>query len=209
MSQLRMLSPNSEIKYLEGNHEKRLSKTISENAIFAYGLKAADNLKGYAALSVPNLLGLDKLNVEYFGSYPEGEIWINDNLRVSHGLVVRTGSGESVKEVLKNARCSEIFGHIHRLELASKTIHGKNKSVTYTAFSPGCFCKLDGSVPSFKGKENWQNGFGVVEYEDGNGLFQIHQYSINNGITLFDGEVMEGDEENYLNRLKKDTGWKF
>lgn len=210
IAQIRNLNPNARIIYLEGNHEFRLKRSLMTNLIHSYNLKSYDKLDSYPALSIENLLSLDKLNVEYLGDYPKGEFWLNDNLKGIHGNIAKSGSGDTVKEVLKQTRCSLFQGHIHRIESASKTVHVKDRSITYRVDSFGCFCRIDGVVPSHGGKENWQQGFGTYEYEiDGDGLFQPQSYSINDGAVLFRGELVEAREEYYLNKLKMDTGWEF
>ncbi len=158
-------------------------------------------------MSISNLLGLDRLNVEVHPDYPNGEIWLNDNLRISHGTVVREGSGDTVKKILDSCRCSEIVGHIHRCEYASKTAWRHDGPVTYAAASPGTLCRLDGPVPKYNARVNWQNGCAVVDYEEGNGGFDIHIQQIYKGETVFRGQRIVG--VNRLEQLKEETGYNF
>ena len=209
VSQFRNILPNSKMVYVEGNHEFRLKRSVIENLIHSYDLKPFDDLSAPPALSVRNLLSLDKTGVEYIEDYPKGEFWINDNLRVIHGNIAKSGSGETVREILKQSRTSIIQGHIHRIETASKTVHIRNKIVSYVASSFGCLCKIDGTVPSFGGDENWQQGLGVVHYEEGNGRFQIQSYFINEGEMIFGENIICSEEKEYINALRKDTGWNF
>jgi len=181
-----LLQTGAHIIYFEGNHEVRLKRMLKKNLIAAYNIKAANEPESPQLISIPAWLGLDKLGVEYLGDYPMAQYWINDNLRASHGNLVRAKSGDSVRALVQDARNSEICGHIHRFEMASKTVHPISGPVTYVAFSPGTVARLEtGVVPSSGPRMNWQQGAGEVLYESGNGLFQITPLSINNGNMLY------------------------
>jgi len=195
LSRLRVVCPNAEMVYLEGNHEQRMTRVILNNLLAAYKIKPANQPKNPPALSIENLMGLQELGIRYLGDYPKNNYWLNDNLEVLHGEIVRTGSGDTVKTVLKDARNSMIFGHGHRREMANKTVHPKDRIIFYTVAMVGCMCHVDGRVPSQKGTENWQNGLMKVDYEDSNGLFEIRDIPINNGIALYDGHRLVGDDD--------------
>ena len=63
---------------LGGNHDDRLGLAVAKNAKAALRLRRADEPEGWPVLSVPNLLALDTLGVEYVGGYPAGRIKIAD-----------------------------------------------------------------------------------------------------------------------------------
>ena len=188
--------------YIEGNHELRMSKAIARNIIAAYNLKPANEPRK-VQMTVPTLLALDDLDVEYCGPYPAGEYWLNDNLRVSHGTIARKGNADTVKAILSQARNSEIVGHIHRHEMAQKTVHPRKGIRTYVAYSPGTVARIEPNiVPAFSARNDWQQGFAIVNYQDGNGLFQISPHSIHNGGTLYnDGEIKA--RKQIISKLKK------
>ena len=188
--------------YIEGNHELRMSKAISRNIIAAYNLKPANEPKKIQ-MTVPTLLALDDLGVEYRGPYPSGEFWINDNLRVSHGTIARKGNADTVKAILAQARNSEIVGHIHRHEMAQKTVHPRKGIRTYVAYSPGTVARIEPNiVPAFSARNDWQQGFAIVNYQDGNGLFQISPHSIHEGVTLYKGGELRARTP-LISKLKK------
>tara|TARA_R110000824_G_scaffold401260_1_gene611487 strand:+ start:229 stop:1677 length:1449 start_codon:yes stop_codon:yes gene_type:complete len=188
--------------YIEGNHELRMSKAISKNIIAAYNLKPANEPRK-VQMTIPTLLALDDLGVEYLGPYPSGEFWINDNLRVSHGTIAKKGNADTVKAILSQARNSEIVGHIHRHEMAQKTVHPRKGLRTYVAYSPGTVARIEPNiVPAFSARNDWQQGFAVVSYQDGDGLFQIAPYSIHEGVTLYAGEEIKARKP-ILKKLKK------
>jgi len=192
--------------YLEGNHEARLHKAVARNIIAAYDIRPANAPLAPAAMSIENLLGLKSLGIEYLGPYPTSEYWINDNLRAVHGEMARQESGATVAATVKNLRCSEIFGHIHRIEQASKLTWNREGPKQYTAVSPGTLARLDpGIVPSGKGRQNWQNGFAMVDYEEGDGFFDIHIIPVIHGKSMFGGKLWQGVD--HTNAIAKDTGW--
>ena len=188
--------------YIEGNHELRMSKAIARNIIAAYNLKPANEPKKIQ-MTISTLLALDDLDVEYCGPYPAGEYWLNDNLRVSHGTIARKGNADTVKAILAQARNSEIVGHIHRHEMAQKTVHPRKGIRTYVAYSPGTIARIEPNiVPAFSARNDWQQGFAIVNYQDKNGLFQIVPHSIHNGVTLYNGEVLKARKP-IISKLKK------
>ena len=187
--------------YIEGNHEKRMSVAVVRNIIAAYNLKPA-NEPEKKSLTVPTLLALDELGVEYCGPYPDGEYWINDNLRVSHGQIARKGGGKSTLAILNDARNSEIIGHIHRHEMVQKTVHPRHGIKTYVAYSPGTLARIDGVVPAYQSRNDWQQGFAVVHYQKGNGYFQIVPYNVHDGECMADGTVMKA-RKTIISRLEK------
>ena len=190
LGKLKLAAPNAEIFYLEGNHEKRMNLLIQKNFPMAYNLKQVGN--DIPVLSIPFLLGLDKLNIKYIGEYPDGELWLNDNLSIVHGAIAKATSGATAKAMVDESRCSVIFGHIHRRELVCKTQNSNRGKICYTAFTPGCICRIDGTVPGSKSKSNWQQGLAIVHYEEGNGYFDIQQIAINNGLCIYNNQVWQG-----------------
>lgn len=203
LSQIRQRLPKTPIYLLEGNHEGRLTKAINKQVPYAFGL--ARPYDGLPVLSVPNLLGLEDLGIEYIGDYPKGELWINDTLRAIHGNKVRSKSGATASAVLEDAQTHTIFGHVHRSEMASKTLHDYSGARIVTAFSVGCLCKIDGTVPGAGSKMNWQQGVGLINYDEQ--FVAITPIPIEQGVAMYDGRHFKGKD--YLNKLKSDTGWLF
>jgi hypothetical protein len=202
----RIAMTGAKVVYLEGNHEKRIHSAIVDNTIAAYGIKPANEPDAPPSISVRGFLGLDNLNVEYLGPWEQAEYWINENLRVSHGSIVRPRSGMTAQAVVQDTSCSEIFGHVHRAEYAAKTVWRHSGPKQYVAVTPGTLARLEpGVVPAAKGKNNWQQGFCWIDYEDGNGFFDIHPVSIMRGRMIFQGEVWEAQDP--VKQIAKDTNW--
>lgn len=211
LGKFRSVNFNTKIDYLAGNHEFRLEKYLNEKAIHAYGLKPATRTNGSSAISVEGLLGLNDLDIEYH-PYPSGKVALNSNLVCIHGEVAKGQSGATVSEVVKSARVSTIQGHIHRHEIATKTTYDAfDNALEVTAASFGCLCSIDpGKVPGMKHLQNWQQGVGVVWYED-NGLeqFRVEFIPIIKGRAIYNQEVFESYEsENIGINIQKETRFK-
>lgn len=191
LSTERETCPNSEIVWLEGNHECRATNWMVDNAPHLLGLHRPGEEPEDPVLSVPYLCRLDELGVEYIAPYPEGEVWLNDHIRCIHGTTAKAQLGSTAAHYLTQGNFSTVYGHIHRAELLYQTRHTRLGPRTYMAGSPGSLCHLDGSVPSTKsginssgkqGKsitENWQNGIWLLFYQvDGPQLFSVEPVQI-------------------------------
>ncbi len=164
LTQFRMAQPNAEIKMLEGNHDIRLPNLIAKNMRQAYKLRAVDELHLPPALSVERLLALHTLNIEYVNHYPDNGYWLNDNVFIIHGDLVRNNPGDTAKALVNKQAFTTIFGHIHRRESVTRRMKAHDGDMIYTAFCPGCVCRIDGAVPGSKSDQQWQNGIAVIEY---------------------------------------------
>ena len=193
-------APDAHIVLLEGNHDRRLQKSITANTAAALHLKRAEVPEDWPVMSVPFLLRLNEphLNIEYVGGYPAGIYWVNQNLACIHGHITRS-RGSTVAAVVDDERTSVIHGHIHRIELQHKTRRTFEGAKRSLAASPGCLCRIDGAVPSTKGStdphgrpvnavEDWQQGMAVVTYEEGDGNFDVELIPISRGESIFRGD---------------------
>lgn len=185
----------------------RMDRSINTHLIQAYNLKAADALDSYPAMSVPGLLGLKGLEIQYIADYPNGEVWINDQVRVIHGDVASGNSGATVARQIDDIQETTIQGHIHRVEHASKTLHTSKGPRAVSMWSVGCLCRIDGIVPGVKARQNWQQAIGIVDYTDTE--HHVTAVPINNGKALYHGDVFSA--RNRVADLKRDTNneWKF
>jgi predicted phosphodiesterase len=190
-------------KLISGNHDVRLQNYIIDNAIHAFGISRAKKdalTKEWPVLSLQNLLRLDELGVEYVGSYPAGATYLNDNLAAIHGAKIGNRTRTAAQIVVEDERVSILHGHTHKRALASKTRNSRGAPKFSVAFFPGCLCRIDGAVPSVKGAidafgapvkswEDWQQGVGVIRYQDGNGKFAIED------VPIFEGWAMHRGQE--------------
>ena len=190
------------IIYLAGNHEERMSRRIVDDIPEAVGLAAAGEKIG--AMHMVKLLRLEELDIEWVGPYG-ADYWLWGSIRVTHGQTVRQGGGATSAAVLKGASWSEVFGHIHRLEYAEKTLHGPEGRRVISAMSPGCLCRLDpGIVPGFKQRQDWQTGVGVAWLDE---MEEAHMAAIpiRDGRLIWSDGILQGEDRTA--EIAKDTGW--
>jgi len=189
--------PRAKIVLIEGNHDKRMEKFIMTNAASTLGLKKANMPDTMPVMSLPYLLRLDEIGVEYIDAYPAGAYWLNDKLRAVHGSKVRSGGSTAAAYTNDSPHISTIFGHVHRQELQSKTVFDRLGPIKSIAVSPGCLCRVDGAVPSVNGAtkidgspavyyENWQQGMAVIMYKP-TGEFFTELVQIDRGKAVFRG----------------------
>lgn len=200
-AELRAVAPEAEIVWLAGNHEERLPNYLMDNAVAAFGLRQGNKPQSWPVLSVPFLCRMDETNIDYRAGYPASNVWINQRLRVIHGDKVASG-GSTAHKYLGTEKTSVLYGHIHRREWAERTRDDWDGSRTIMAATPGCLCRTDGAIPSTKGgtdldgrplyrSEDWQQGIGVVTFEDGDGRFVYEQIAIHNGWAHYRGKDYE------------------
>lgn len=192
LSQFRLAQPGAEIKELEGNHDIRMPNLIATNMRQAYKLRAVDELQLPPALSVPRLLALHALNIEYIDNYPDNGYWLNQNVFITHGDVVRGNPGDTAKAIVNKQAFTTVFGHIHRRESVTRRMKTHDADLIYTAFCPGAACHIDGRVPGSSSKDQWQNGIAVIEYtEDSENIIPI---AIKNGAMVYGGMQWQARE---------------
>lgn len=211
LSEITRRAPQAKKVYIEGNHEKRMQDMIMKHLAAGFNLHSFNSQELNPLWSVPNLLSLSSLGWEWVGDYPNGAFWLSDNLFAEHGRYVGQPGGTAPK-VIKDLTASSIFGHIHRFELASKTLYGVDGAYDVFGFSSGFLGRLDGVVPPGKTNEQWQQGFSMVYFtEDGD--LSLYPIPINNGQAIVDPEepVWIGDGEALKESLISVVGndWRF
>jgi len=154
--------PDSEIIYIEGNHEQRFERYIIKNAVELY-----DVLENF----YPEKLGLEHLNIKYQkGVFRIGKLWFLHG----HEVNVRNYNVEYITNVMwKRIHSNFICGHWHRTQDKTwKNISGKY----YAGFVVGALCKdLD-----YQPINNWNNGFAVIRF-DNRGFYKVENKKIING----------------------------
>lgn len=205
LAEQRAIAPEARIRLLEGNHDRRAAKQIIANAKAAFGLRRAECPDEWPVMSIPYLLRLADLGVEYVEGYPAGIAWINERIACVHGERLK------VERVVDDERVSIIQGHIHRIERQHKTrraFHGPRHTL---AASPGCLCRIDGAVPSTKGStdsngraimrpEDWQQGLAVVTFLPGDAPFTVELVPIHEGVAIFRGQEFAAKQHEEFSR---------
>lgn len=164
-----------DVRFLEGNHDARLHTAMVDNVQAAAGVRRAKSgPHEWPAMSLPSLLRLDELNVDYIDAYPAGASYLNDGIACVHG---RFHGARAMQQNLDREQVSIIQGHTHHKQRAARTRNLRGKPAFAFAYSPGCLARVDGAVPSrnsavdafgrpVKSWEDWQQGLAVVRFDD-------------------------------------------
>lgn len=182
----RTAAPNTEMDFMPGNHDERIRNILLDKPSVQplYGVKQADTDEGEgsAVLTLPHLLRLDELGINYhdpLGAYDLAQINLSDKLAVRHGWIARQGSGVSALATLEHLGYSVIVGHTHRQSIVYKTTHDiDGQPTTLTAAEAGCMCRINQQTisgrkwPNFTVMPDWVQGFSTVTVHD-DGTFKI------------------------------------
>lgn len=197
LAELRAVCPDAEIIVIEGNHDKRMQNFIETNAVAAFGLKRAGLPESWPVMSLPYLLRLDELNIQYVDAYPAATDWDNDTTRNIHGTKANSKGSTTAQYVHELPHLNTWAGHTHRVEVTYRSVTGaRGEAVESYSANPGCLCRVDGAVPSVNGAigadgyaakvvENWQQGLGLAYYNDTESWPFV--YRIRDGRALIDG----------------------
>jgi len=195
MRRMREACPDGRHVIIEGNHDQRIPNAVKGHLLESHGLRRVNDKSPFAVMSVPYLMDLESLGVEYLNGYPKNNLWLTDTLRVQHGTASSSAPGQTAAKLLKNATCNVVAGHSHVLESASKTLHTRHTAYPIHAAVVGCTCKIDGTVPGREPEPQWQQGAILVHYNvDDPALTQFTQIRINNGVAYHNGETFYSAE---------------
>ena len=129
LARQRAIAPDADISLLAGNHDDRLGLAVTRNALAALRLRQANAPDSWPVLSLPNLLRLDDLHVNYVGSYPAGRIELAAGNDTITPLWAIHGEKLDVVKVARSERQSFVQGHIHRQALHSETYRSEERRV--------------------------------------------------------------------------------
>lgn len=179
---LAALSALAPVSLLEGNHDARLANYVIDNAAAAFGLKRANAPDDWPTLSVPYLLRLSELDVEYVGAYPAGIKWYAPNLACVHGTKLK------LSQVLDDERVCVVQGHTHKAALTYRQRRTMAGPALMWAASPGCLCRTDGAVPGVNvghdlrtGRpvdrpQDWHQGCAVVSFDPSGERLPVYEF---------------------------------
>lgn len=177
LHQFRAGCPDTRIIFIPGNHEERLIRYQRKYAQEAEGLKAVGDQ--YAAISVPHLLGLEALGIEWIDSnglddeeetgwsgeeYDDHAAYVDITpwARLMHGHIARKAGGATVRELLDRASKTIVAGHTHRSEM--QVVRFRDEDLPIMGLILGCCCHLDGRVPGGVPDTGWENVFAVADF---------------------------------------------
>lgn len=163
---IRKDNKNSEITYLEGNHEHRLQKYLWKHP----------EISSLNALNIKNLLNLDEYNIKYINQH---KTKVFHKFVIEHGSLIRQQSAYTAKAMLMKRGISGISGHTHRLG----THYASNMNGNFVWYENGCLSNLN---PDFViGKPDWMHGFSVGYIK--RKTLSIEQIPILNKKIMYDG----------------------
>lgn len=192
LRRMRKAAPKARFIYLEGNHCYRIRSALIERLPVALSAKAVGDSR--EALHLARLLGFDGLGIEYVGPYGSaGDDWYwEDRVRFVHDGGVRGKGGQTVAAHVAKSEVTTVFGHIHRVEMAARTVHRRGATRTIYAASAGCLCRIDGSVPGATARPDWQQGCAVVYLTDRTESVQL--VPIHEGSLVWNGAEVVGQD---------------
>ena len=151
----RTRNPKCGITLIEGNHEARLDKYLMANP----------ELIGL--ISLPDLLGLNKLNATFVPFDTKGKVYNpHPDLIFTHGI---TACKYHAEKHVTRYLTSHFYGHTHDTQRHPLAVYGESKILVGQAL--GCSCGL--SPAYIKGRpSNWQHAFGIFYLYPAGGGFQ-------------------------------------
>jgi len=181
LKRLRELFPDTKIVYIEGNHEFRLQRYIWKNAKELYGM-----------ISVPTLLTLDNLKIEWipYGKYQKYQIY-NSPLFARHEPF-SAGKNCASGTIMNGRGASWIFGHTHRVQYAQENDINLQ---AVEAYSCGWLGKMGGEVYNYiKNHEQWMHCFGMgIFYSNDN--YHLDLIKIKNYECVYNGKYYSASNE--------------
>lgn len=191
------------VDYLEGNHDLRMSTWALNNARQAYGIKRAKDTHGtWPVMSVPFLLSLDEIDVNYVPGYPANYVDYGPRLRAVHGSKVKP---KDIHHDEGGVRCV-VHGHVHWAHHRHYRGQGYGDPIQSWVATPGCLCRIDNAVPGVKSgtdprtnrsvdkPNDWQQGLGLVTYDPEDPSFtpRWEHIPIENGTAHWRDELIVG-----------------
>lgn len=176
LENIRRRCPDSEIWYLDGNHEERLSRLVKEK----------EGLFNLNALKLTNLLELDRLDIKHKEYMCPLEL---DDLTVVHGDTVSKHSAYAAKRTIHDDGFKNVIvGHTHRMGWYMHDGHqGRKRGLE----NGGLFSKEQAEY--MKGPTNWQNGFCIAYQDPSEDFLQVHPLEMDDqGKFMWKGELYGG-----------------
>lgn len=145
----------AKIIFYEGNHEARMIKYLSKNALDIAELA----INGDKIISLPHLLQLKELGIKF---YSYNEVHIENKVAFTHGDRVRIKAGFTANAMLDRYGMSGVSGHTHRLSLITRNQFGNGMFW----IENGCMANLQ-PTPAYMYNPDWTNGFSVITFSGG------------------------------------------
>ncbi len=178
LRRLRENHPEAEIVYKEGNHEERLQKFLWSKAPALASLRC---------MELSEQLELEDLGIQYIKA---AERYSLGALTVTHGHVVRTGSGNSARGEMTKRASSGISGHTHRLGHVMHT----NGNGTAGWVEAGCLCSFEADYIGDYAPD-WQHGCVIGHQITAHDVDRIDLQivPIINGVAHYQGDLITAE----------------
>lgn len=189
------------ISYIAGNHEARLNLYVVDNARALYGLKPGGSKPDdWPLMSVPVLLRLGELKIEYSDEYPSGEVYLTKKGAARPLLCAHTRPNGK-----KDRRASVIHGHEVEMSCETWTIHTEAGEVCYERWcipGTGNYGEVKGDktrptrtvTPSNRTRISATQAFALVHIDRKTQDWIVVPVPIRKGrVTMPTGEVIIGD----------------
>jgi predicted phosphodiesterase len=160
LGELRDRLPNTRIIYKEGNHETRLSRYITKNAAV---------LSNLSVLTLPELLSLNELKIEWIPN--DGRLRIGKMWHI-HGNEIAGGGMSPARLKYTRMQCNFIFGHHHQRDKFRPRAYDGSQ---HGAYANPCLCDLEPEYAHHT--HNWSLGFTIIDH-DTDGTFQVEEIEI-------------------------------
>lgn len=181
-------APRAQYHWIEGNHEERLARYVTEKAPALYELLPNE-------LSIAGLMGLKELGVNYVGPYGNHLLFQQGRgakLMFTHGKA--TAEHAAKTELLANLE-NGFSGHVHRQ--TSYVKEGARRSLGW--HTVGTLANTNGKFTPpdrYKGsphQRNWQQGIWLVDYSTTSKLYESYSVRIIDGHkALWGGKEFRG-----------------
>jgi len=169
---LQEASPTTIIKFIAGNHEKRLTRTlyeIPEVLPFVTKGKKPDQL-------LVDALNLERRNIDYYG-YPE--VVNHHGFYITHG---EAAGLHAAKKELETHGVSGVSGHCH----ANRYWERRGRNGVTQWWSIGGLCSRD---VAYRPNNSWVGGIGYLSQIVGSDVFSFAALPIVKGQFLYDGKT--------------------
>ena len=181
IAEYRRASPGSTVQLLPGNHDDRVRLAVIDNLRPALNLKRACSPDELSVLSLPYLLRLDELGVEWVespnGMYETAQVEVSPTLAARHGWIASRGSGSSALKTLQRLMYSVVIGHTHRQSIVKATMPAIDGTPrVFSACEAGTMARVDGGL-GYANAADWQQGFATAHVFGRNFSLQLAQWS--------------------------------
>lgn len=177
LDELDLLFPFAKKVFIEGNHEDRLSRYLSDKAPALFGITSTEHL----------LKINQRPNWSFIGWSPGQQYAVGGTKLIAR----HRPQANTAKGTISKAVGSMIYGDIHKIEESNLVgIDGQE----YTAFSVGWLGdkRMDKIFGYVNGHHQWQLGFGLVFVDEETKEFHKHIAHIKNYTCHAVGKIFKG-----------------